>query len=145
MKTNTYLIRAYCIRPFTSWIEIKAGTPEEAVTKAKLQDAELFDAAEDCNGGYPWSEFTVYDKNGKQLLHVLDDDARLREAAPALLKALKDLLGDLPSVQEGVCRHCGREYEDIQNGNCPSDDCPSFHARAAIAQATIPALSADQD
>ena len=64
--------------------------------------------------------------------------ARLRvmHAAPELLRALEDLLGDLPSVQGGVCQHCGREYQDIFSGDCPSDDCPSFKARAAIAKAT---------
>ena len=143
--TKTYLIHAWCSRPFISWLEIKAATPEKAVAKARLQDAEFLDAAEECNSGYPWSEFTVFDESGKQLLHVLDDDARLREAAPALLEALKDLLGDLPSVQGGVCQHCGREYEDIQSGDCPSDDCPSFQARAAIAKATAPAVPPNQD
>jgi len=31
------------------------------------------------------------------------------------------------------------------SGNCPSDDCPSFHARAAITKAIIPASSASHD
>jgi hypothetical protein len=143
--TKTYLIHAYGVRPFISWLEIEAGTPEEAVAKARCQDTELLDAAEECNSGYPWSEFTVYDQSGKQLLRVLDAEARPRETAPALLEALKDLLGDLPSVQGGICRHCGREYEDIQSGNCPSDDCPAFHARAVIAQATAPTTQNDHD
>ena len=143
--TKTYLIHAWCSRPFISWLEIEAGTPEEAVAKARRQDAELLEAAEECNSGYPWDTFTVFDDNGAALLHALDAEARLREAAPALLSALKDLLGILPSVQRGVCQHCGREYEDIRSGDCPSDDCPSFHARAAIALATAPAMSANQD
>jgi len=135
MKTNTYRIHAGCVRSFISWIEINAATPEEAVAEARRKDLELLDATEDCNSGYPWSQFTVYDENGKEVLHVLDAEARLREAAPVLLESLKDLLGDLPSVQGGVCQHCGREYHDIPSGDCPSDDCPSFHARAAIAKA----------
>jgi len=61
------------------------------------------------------------------------------EAATAdeLLVALEDLLGDSPSVQKGVCQHCGRAYDenDIWEGDCPSDDCPSFVARKAIAKA----------
>jgi hypothetical protein len=52
-----------------------------------------------------------------------------------LYEGLIDLLGDLPSVREHVCRHCGREYDDINRGDCPSDDCPSFKGRAAIAKA----------
>ena len=27
-------------------------------------------------------------------------------------------------VINGMCSNCGREYEDIVNGPCPSDDCP---------------------
>jgi|SRR5579884_2510135 len=81
--TKTYQIHAWCVRPFISWLETEAGTPDEAVAKARLQDSELLDAAEECNSGYPWDEFTVYDESGQQLLHVLDDDARARDAATA--------------------------------------------------------------
>jgi hypothetical protein len=49
-----------------------------------------------------------------------------------LYEGLVDLLGDLPSVQDGVCHHCGRD-----SGDCPSDDCPSFKGRAAIAKAGV--------
>ena len=61
----------------------------------------------------------------------------LIESTPKLLAALKDLLGDRPAVQGGVCRHCGRDYtgKDTPEGDCPSDDCPSFKAKAAIADA----------
>jgi hypothetical protein len=65
-------------------------------------------------------------------------DARLRvmHAGPVLLAALEDLLGERPSVQGGVCQHCGRDYiGDFLEGDCPSDDCPSFKARAALALA----------
>ena len=144
--TKTYLIHAWCVRPFIAYLNpVEAATPEEAIAIARLQPEKLLDAAEECNGQYPWDEFAAYDDHGNELLHVLDAEARLREAAPTLLAALKDLLGDLPSVQGGVCQHCGREYEDIQSGDCPSDDCPSFHARAAVTKATVPAVSAIQD
>ena len=72
-------------------------------------------------------------------------NARLIAAAPKLLEALRDLLGDSPAVQGGDCQWCGREYGDpndpeitttVPDGDCPSDDCPSFLARAAIAEAT---------
>ena len=61
---------------------------------------------------------------------------RAMHAAPKMLAALENLLGDLPSVQNGHCCHCGRDYEADLTGNCPSDDCPSFVARTAIAEAT---------
>ena len=56
-------------------------------------------------------------------------------AVAQLLAVLKDLLGDQPSVQHFKCIHCGRIYDDIETGDCPSDDCPSHHARAVIAEA----------
>ena len=63
---------------------------------------------------------------------------RLREAAPKLLAALRNLLGDLPPVRAGVCHCCGRDYrgeDPVPDGECPSDDCPDTIARAAIAEA----------
>jgi hypothetical protein len=39
-------------------------------------------------------------------------NARLIAAAPKLLAALIDRNGDLPAVQNGECRVCGREYFD---------------------------------
>ena len=67
-------------------------------------------------------------------------NAHLLAAAPDLLYALEDLLGDNPDVQGGVCRHCGRDYpgsdnDDMLTGDCPADDCPAYGARAAIAKA----------
>lgn len=134
MKTYTYKIHAWCIRPFISWIEIKAGTPEEAVTKAKLQDAELFDAAEDCNGGYPWSEFTVYDKNGKQLLHVPDDDARLRDAAPKLRDTLRFVAQELAGFKPDYPRHIGLDVvlEQVEKALAIADNTGTETAAAAM-------------
>jgi hypothetical protein len=87
--TNSYLIRAWCDRPFITYLDqVEAETPEEAIAIARRQPAKLLDAAEECNSKYPWHEFAAYDENGNELLHVLDDDGRLRDAAPALLAAL---------------------------------------------------------
>jgi hypothetical protein len=133
--TKTFLIHAWCLRPFITGIDVEAETPEQAIAKAREQQDKLLDAAEECNGGYAWDEFAAYDDSGNELLRVLDDQARLREAAPQLVEALIDLLGDRPSVQRGECIRCGRQYHDIEYGDCPSDDCPSFHARAALAAA----------
>jgi hypothetical protein len=51
---------------------------------------------------------------------------------PQLFEALADLLGDRPDVQDGECIRCGREYHDADDGDCPSDDCPSYRARALL-------------
>jgi hypothetical protein len=54
-------------------------------------------------------------------------------AAPDLLEALENILGDRPDIQGGSCRRCGRDYRgEIITGNCPSDDCPAYIARVAI-------------
>jgi hypothetical protein len=85
--TQTYQIQARCFRPFNSWIEIEADTPEQALDKARLEDDELIAAAEDSES-WPWDEFTVCNQGGKTLLHVREEDACLRDAAPTLLESL---------------------------------------------------------
>jgi hypothetical protein len=52
--------------------------------------------------------------------------------------ALADLLGDMPDVQRGECIRCGRQYEDIDEGECPSDNCPSWRARALLRMQSVP-------
>jgi hypothetical protein len=85
-----------------------------------------------------YAEQVYYRITGQPFTGSYEADARLRvmHAGPQLLEALVDLLGDLPGVQHGQCVHCGRQYHDIEHGDCQSDDCPSFAARAAIDQAT---------
>lgn len=85
------------------------------------------------------------DDDGKDEISKADCEERRREwdairpmlvAAPDMLDALKDLLGDCPDVQGGICHWCGRDYiDDILSGDCPSDDCPAHKARAAVAKA----------
>ncbi len=87
--TNTYLIHAWCARPFIACLDpVEAATPEEAIAIARRQPERLLDAVEECNGDYPWDEFAAYDESGQEVPRVLDRDARLREAAPELLAAL---------------------------------------------------------
>ena len=77
------------------------------------------------------------------LLMRFDEGTNLEKAtaAPAMYEALKDLIGDLGdlhggSIAELQCHWCGRDYEDEEAGGlCPSDDCPGYIARQAIAQA----------
>lgn len=86
--TTTYTIRAWCVRPFIAWLHVEAGSPEEAIATARTRRDQFLDTAEECNPRYPWDEFAAQDEDGNELLHVLDDEARLRDAAPALLEAL---------------------------------------------------------
>jgi hypothetical protein len=73
----------------------------------------------------------------------------LYAAAPELLRAVHDLLGEYnnsddpneePKLRGDVFSHnccgCARYFEDLPDGSlCPSDDCPRYLARAAIAKA----------
>ncbi len=63
-------------------------------------------------------------------------ESRLAAAAPDLLAAVKDLLGQNQAVQNGVCQWCGRDYgDDPAEGDCPAEDCPSTMAWAAVFKA----------
>ena len=63
--------------------------------------------------------------------------SKLADAAPEMLEALRDLRGEKPAINlVGVCNWCGRDYAqtDVSVGeNCPSEDCPSYKARAVLA------------
>lgn len=87
---SSYLIHAWCNRPFiTCLCPVEAASPAEAIAIARQSPKDLEDAAEQCNRQYPWDEFAAYDDEGNELLHVLDEDAQLRLAAPKLLEALR--------------------------------------------------------
>ena len=116
---------------------IEAETPEAAAAIARDRLTEDADDIDDCDGEDLAALVDVVGDDQYEQSVMIDFEAeRLRKAAPELLAALVDLLGDLPRVQHGQCVTCGREYDDIEHGDCPSDDCPSFIARAAIAKAT---------
>jgi hypothetical protein len=99
--TTTYHILARCLRPFLAWIDIEADTPEDAIAQVDRQDSDLIATAQDSES-WPWDDFTACDRHGKELLHVLDSDARLREAAPALLEALIAVLPYAQAEAEGL-------------------------------------------
>jgi hypothetical protein len=88
--TKTYMIHAWCIRPFiTSLDPVAADTPEQAIAIGRTRQEELLDAAEECTKDYPWDEFAAYGDDGTELLHILDDKASLVNAAPDMLEALE--------------------------------------------------------
>jgi len=115
---------------------IDADTPETAAAIARDKLTDEADSVNDCNG----DDFSalvdeVGDEQYERSVMIDFNAEQQHKIVPQLLDALRDLLGDLPSVQGGVCQHCGREYDDIASGDCPSDDCPSYKARAALARA----------
>ncbi len=89
--TKTYMINAWCLRPFITGIDVEAETPEQAIAIARSEQDKLLGGAEECTPAYAWDEFAVYDESGCELLHELDQEPRLRRAAPNLLEALKNL------------------------------------------------------
>jgi hypothetical protein len=105
--TNSYLIHAWCVRPFIATIDIDAATPEEAIVKARTERQWLFDTAEECNRHYLWDEFAAYDEKGYELLHVLDNDARLRDAAPNLRDTLLYAAQELAAFKPDYLRQIG--------------------------------------
>jgi hypothetical protein len=120
---------------------IDAGSHEEAAAIACDKHPAAADDIDHGDGATFSAQVDVAGDEGSGQPVTIDfEPERQRQAAPKLLAALKDLLGDRPSVQDFRCIRCGRDYHDIdelaiETGDCPSDDCPSYHARAAIAEA----------
>lgn len=105
---NTYLIHAWCIRPFITYLDpVEAETPQEAIALARRQTGKLIDAAEECNGQYPWDEFAAHDKHGNELLRVLDSEACFRNAAPAMRDVLLYVAGELSAFKPDFLRNLG--------------------------------------
>jgi hypothetical protein len=106
--TKTYLIHAWCMRPFIAYLDpVEAATPEEAIAIARGHPKRLIDTAEECNGQYPWDEFAAYGENGNELLHVLDEGARLRDAAPRMQEALVYVAQTLADFKPDFLRQLG--------------------------------------
>lgn len=109
--TNSYLIHAWCIRRFITYLDpVEADTPEGAIAIARTHQDQLLDAAEECDyhvSAYPWDEFAAYDEHGKELLRVLDGEARLRNAAPVLRDTLLYVAGQLGAFKPDYLRQIG--------------------------------------
>ena len=138
--TNTYLIHAWCVRPFMAHLDpVEATTPEDAIALARRQPAKLLDSAEECNGNYPWDEFAAYDEHGKELLHVLDDEARLRNAVPVMRDTLLYVAQELAAFKPDYLRQIGLDValEQVEKALAIVDK--------PAAQASATAAEGDQD
>jgi hypothetical protein len=109
------MVHAWCVRPFIACIDAEAASPEEALALAMSQPEKLLDSAEECNRDYPWDEYGVYDEQGREVLHILDDAARVRAAAAELLAALQWLVDDLTDAEEDRNPETGEEYDSVAN------------------------------
>lgn len=112
--SKTYRIRAWCVRPFITYLDaVEADTPEEAIAIGRTQQEQLLDAAEDCNyhvSEYPWDQFAAYDEDGNESLYVLDAPARAREAAPAQAILLDMLRYGFLTLSDGEAEVVGVIY-----------------------------------
>ena len=111
-----YDVQAWCDRRFITVIDLDADTPSQALERARAQAKRLLDAAEECDGNYPWDECAVYDDSGNKLDRVMDKPARLRVHAEDLLKAIAKLLdaaGDLDAAIDGATDQFDDERCDL--------------------------------
>ena len=103
-----------------------------------------------------WAAIGAPDENG-ELVQIAGADPRVADyiancvnSHEPLIGALRDILGDGPDIVKvdpvgaGThvklvkCRHCGRMWAvdgTEPKEYCPSDDCPGYIARAALAEA----------
>jgi hypothetical protein len=122
--TKTYLIHAWCVRPFIACLDpVEAATPEEAIAAARHRPDALLDSAEECNAQYPWDEFAAYDESGSELLRVLDAEARVRNAAPAMRDALEYVAQTLGGFKPDSLTQLGLDVamEKIENALAIAD------------------------
>jgi len=136
--TNTYLINAWCIRPFNAELEVEADTPEQAITIARTRRDQLIDSAEDCEFDYFWDEFAAYDERGKELLHVLDEKARVWEAATVQAVLLDMLRYGVLTLSDGEAEFDGVIYafdDNHPDWSAVLDSIGEQQAHAALARA----------
>ncbi len=104
--TTTYLVTAWCDRPFFARCEVDAESPHEALAKARQAVADA--PVEECDEGYYWDEWRVDTPEEDGVLRHLDAPARLRDAAASLLAACRMVVdrweqGDLAEAAR-ACR-----------------------------------------
>jgi hypothetical protein len=136
--TTTYLLHAWCRRPFLAGLDVEADTPEEAIATARKQQDQLLDAAEECNGDYPWDEFAASDASGTELLRVRDDETRQRQARQAQAILLDLLRHGVLTMSDGDAEFEGVVYAFACNNpdwSALLDAIGWENADAAIAQA----------
>jgi hypothetical protein len=106
---------------------IEADTPEAAAAIARERLTEDADAIADCAGEDLGALVDVAGDDGYEHSRMIDFEAeRLRRAAPEMLEALQDCIGQIHTL---LPRH--------QQSDSTLDNIPAvLKARAAIAQAT---------
>ena len=135
-KYNVHIYREMRLK----FDDIEADSLEEAAQKAHDMHFDDSDDWSDCEGETLSALVDVQGDKEYELSRVIDfEPGRHLKTAGKVLDALKDLLGDLPAVQNGECVWCGRDYRDpddtVPDGDCLCDDCPSSIARVAITAA----------
>jgi hypothetical protein len=130
------MIHAWCVRPFITCLDsVEAATPEEAIAIARQHPDKLLDAAEECNGQYPWDEFVAYDERGRELRRVFDLEARVREAAPVMRETLGYVAQVLADFKPDCLRQLGLDAALEQVGKAlASADNTIAEAAAATAE-----------
>ena len=125
--TNTFNVHIYREMKLL-YGGIVADSHEQAAAIARDKPTDQADSIDDCDGETLAALVDVHgDEDYRQSRMIDFEPERQRKAAAKLLAALKDLLGDRPSVQDFRCIRCGRDYHDIdglaiETGDCPSDD-----------------------
>ncbi len=103
----TYNVTAWCDKPYYCRMEIEADDAAEALVLAKEQVND--NDAEACDKYYLWDRFQISDAEDEPLATWLDDEARLRDAAPKLLASLQALMPYARNEAEGLEGHRGED------------------------------------
>lgn len=92
---------------FTDYIKVEGEDDEQEGYVVRLYDS------------FPFDKFDVSVAKYVRKNHVQTDQHWMHKAI------IKNELMPYPVNRCGICRYCGRYYEDLFDDDCPSDDCPS--------------------
>jgi hypothetical protein len=99
----------------------------------------IIDIVHHRNAEYAWDEFAAHDEHGNELLHVLDYEASLRNAAPAMRDTLLYVAQELSAFKPDYLRQIGLNVvlEQVEKTLAIADD--------AATGASTPALENDHE